>query len=96
MELLILAFVACPIVAIALSFAFSADADSSMGDGMILGVLVLAVPLWPISMPMWILYLLVRHRNAVAEGGSMFKDAVDGSVPCRVGRGHQVDAIRSE
>lgn len=66
-ELLIIAFIACPIVAFIVSFAYGQDATSPLGDGMILGVLVLAVPLWPISMPLWTLYILSRHRDAVAE-----------------------------
>jgi hypothetical protein len=30
---------------------------------MILGCLLLAVPLWPISMPFWLWYILSRHRD---------------------------------
>lgn len=66
-ELLIVGFIACPIVAITVSFLYGRDAASPMGDGMILGVLVLAVPLWPITMPLWTVYILSRHRDAVAE-----------------------------
>lgn len=66
-ELVIAVYILCPIVAITVSFAFGQDAASPLGDGMILGVLVLAVPLWPITMPLWTLYILSRHRNAVAE-----------------------------
>jgi hypothetical protein len=39
------------------------DADAPMGDGMIIGCLVLAVPLWPITMPLWLLYLVKRHAD---------------------------------
>ena len=67
MELLILAFIACPIVAVTLSFAYTKDAASPMGDGMILGFLLLAVPLWPITMPLWALYILTRHRDLEEE-----------------------------
>lgn len=66
-ELLIVGFIGCPIVAITVSFRYGQDAASPMGDGMILGVLVLAVPLWPITMPLWTLYILSRHRDAVSE-----------------------------
>ncbi len=37
--------------------------DSPMGDGMILGCLLLAFPLWPITMPLWLLYLVKRHND---------------------------------
>jgi hypothetical protein len=51
------------ILAVALSFAWGQDADSPMGDGMILGCLLLAFPLWPITMPLWLLYLIKRHAD---------------------------------
>lgn len=67
MELVILLYIACPIVAISVSFAYGADADSPLGDGMILGLLLLAVPLWPLTMPLWTWYILSRHRDAAAS-----------------------------
>jgi hypothetical protein len=51
------------IAALILSFVWVEDADAPMGDGMIIGCLVLAVPLWPITMPLWLLYLVKRHAD---------------------------------
>lgn len=56
-------FIALPIAAVAVSFARSDSAASPMGDGMILGLLLLAVPLWPITLPLWIVYVLTRRRD---------------------------------
>ena len=56
-------FIVLPIAAVAVSFARSDGAASPTGDGMILGVLLLAVPLWPITLPLWILYVLTRRRE---------------------------------
>jgi len=70
MELLILAFIACPIVGVTVSLAYSQDAASPLGDGIILGFLVMAVPLWPITMPLWVLYIWSRHRDLVEERAS--------------------------
>ena len=44
------------IAALILSFVWVEDADAPMGDGMILGCLLLAVPLW-------LLYLIKRHAD---------------------------------
>jgi hypothetical protein len=63
MEALLVLLGAVVVAAIVLSFVWVEDADSSMGDGMILGCLVLAVPLWPITMPLWLLYLIKRHAD---------------------------------
>ena len=51
------------IAALVLSFAWVEDADAPMGDGMIIGCLLLAVPLWPFTMPLWLLYLVKRHAD---------------------------------
>jgi hypothetical protein len=51
------------IAALVASFAFSGDADSPTGDGMILGCLLFAVPLWSVTMPFWLWYMLARHRD---------------------------------
>ena len=63
MEGIILATIVVTILAIGLSFAWSEDAASASGDGMIMGCLPLAVPLWPITMPRWLLYILKRHAD---------------------------------
>lgn len=68
MELVILLYIVPAIVAVSVSFAYGGDADSPLGDGMILGLLVLAVPLWPISMSFWTWYILTRHRDATSSG----------------------------
>jgi hypothetical protein len=90
-----LAFIACPIVAITLSFAFGEDADSPLGDGMILGLLVLAIPLWPITMPLWAIYVVKRHRDAVADRdagiGALRPEAR--TVPAAVGYGLAVSGL---
>ena len=63
-ELLIAWTANVTIAALVASFAYSSDADSPAGDGMILGCLLLAVPLWPITMPFWLWYIVARHRDA--------------------------------
>jgi hypothetical protein len=63
MELLIAWTAVMTIAALVASFAYSGDADSPTGDGMILGCLLLAVPLWPITMPFWLWYVVSRHRD---------------------------------
>ena len=65
--LLIVWSIAFTLAAVVLTFVYAMDAASAMGDGMILAILVLAWPLWPISMPFWVLYLLGRHRDARAR-----------------------------
>jgi hypothetical protein len=52
------------IAAVVASFAFSPDAASPTGDGMILGCLRLSVPPWPITMPFWPWYVVARLRDA--------------------------------
>ncbi len=64
--LLILGYVVLPTLAIGASFAFTGDAQSPMGDGMILGLLILAVAVWPITMSFWLFYVVTRHRDAAA------------------------------
>lgn len=64
---MILLYIGSAIVAVSCSFAYGGDADSPLGDGIILGLLLLAVPLWPITMPFWTWYILTRHRDATAE-----------------------------
>ena len=49
-RLIVLGYLVIPAAAVIASFAFSGDAASSGGDGMILGCLLLAVPLWPLTM----------------------------------------------
>ena len=69
MELLIvLGYIVIPAAAVIASFAFSGDADSAGGDGMILGCFLLAVPLWPLTMSFWLFYVLKRHSDAMAHG----------------------------
>lgn len=63
MEALIVLTLVVTLAAVALSFAWVDDADSAQGDGMIIGCLILAVPLWPITMPLWLLYLIKRHAD---------------------------------
>jgi hypothetical protein len=63
MEALLVLLGAVVVAAFVLSFVWADDANSSTGDGMILGCLVLAVPLWPITMPLWLLYLIKRHAD---------------------------------
>ena len=63
MEAVILVTGLLAIAALVLSFVWVEDADAPMGDGMIIGCLLLAVPLWPISMPLWLLYLVKRHAD---------------------------------
>ena len=60
---LLLLLIVITAAAVILSFVWGEDADSASGDGMILGCLLLAVPLWPISMPLWLLYLIKRHHD---------------------------------
>ena len=70
MELLIiLGYVVIPAAAVIASLALSADADSSGGDGMVLGCLLLAVPFWPLTMSFWLFYVLKRHADAPSRGG---------------------------
>lgn len=76
MEVILALGVVLVVTAIVLTFARSDEADSPMGDAMILGIILLAVPLWPITLPLWILYLLVREpgersvsRRPGAQGG---------------------------
>jgi hypothetical protein len=42
-------------------------ADRPGGDGMILGCLLLAVPLRPLTMSFWLRYALERHRHATSR-----------------------------
>lgn len=63
MEALLVLFIALPIAAVAVSFACSDTAASPMGDGLVLGLLLLAVPLWPITLPLWIVYVVTRRRD---------------------------------
>ena len=62
--LFILGYVVIPATAVIASFALGGDADSPLGDGMILGCLLLAVPLWPLTMSFWLLYVLKRRWDA--------------------------------
>ena len=48
--LIILGYVVIPAAAVIASFTLSGDADSAGGDGMVLGCLLIAVPLWPLTM----------------------------------------------
>lgn len=64
MEILVAWTAVMLVAAVVASFALSGDAASPSGDGMILGCLLLAVPLWPVTMPLWLLYVLARHRDA--------------------------------
>lgn len=66
MESLIAFTLIVAIVAVVLSFVWVEDAQAPLGDGMIIGCLVLAVPLWPITMPLWLLYILKRHADETA------------------------------
>jgi hypothetical protein len=66
MEALIWLTIVITVLAVALSFVWSGDAASPMGDGMAIGCLLMAVPLWPITMPLWLLYLLKRHADEIA------------------------------
>lgn len=63
-ELLLIWTAVMTIAAVIATFAYGGDAASPMGDGMVLGCLLLAVPLWPISMPFWLWYMISRHRDA--------------------------------
>jgi hypothetical protein len=63
MEAIVAVTAVVTIAALILSFVWVEDADAPMGDGMIIGCLVLAVPLWPITMPLWLLYLVKRHAD---------------------------------
>ena len=63
MESLIGVTILVTLAAVILSLAWGDDADSPLGDGMILGCLLLAFPLWPITMPLWLLYLVKRHND---------------------------------
>jgi hypothetical protein len=63
MEGIIVATGLVTLVAEILSFVWASDADSPLGDGMALGCLLMAVPLWPITMPLWLLYLIKRHAD---------------------------------
>jgi hypothetical protein len=63
MELLVLWSVGFMVAAVVASFVWTQDAASPLGDGMILGCLLLAVPLWPVTMPLWLWYVLARHRD---------------------------------
>jgi hypothetical protein len=63
MEALIWLTIVITVVAVVISFVWSTDAASPMGDGMVIGCLLMAVPLWPITMPLWLLYLLKRHAD---------------------------------
>lgn len=67
--LLILGYIVIPAAAVVASLAFSEDADSPSGDGMILGCLLLAVPLWPITMSFWLWYVAKRHVDATRRSG---------------------------
>ena len=68
MELLIVVgYVVIPAAAVVASFAFSGDADSARGDGMILGCFLLAVPFWPLTMSFWLWYVLKRHWDATSR-----------------------------
>lgn len=69
MDALIWLTIGITIVAMALSFIWVEDADAPMGDGMIIGCLLLVFPLWPITMPLWLLYILKRHSDADAWRG---------------------------
>jgi len=66
--LTILGYVVIPAAAVIASFAFSGDADSAGGDGMILGCVLLAVPLWPLTMSFWLFYVLKRHADTTSRG----------------------------
>jgi hypothetical protein len=61
--LIVMGYVVIPAAAVLASFAFSGDADSSLGDGMILGCLLLAFPLWPLTRTIWLFYVLKRHSD---------------------------------
>ena len=63
MEGLIWLTILITVIAVVLSFAWSADAASPIGDGMVIGCLLMAVPLWPITMPLWLVYLVKRHAD---------------------------------
>ncbi len=66
MEGLIWLTIVITVLAVVLSFAWTEDAASPMGDGMVIGCLLMAVPLWPITMPLWLLYLLKRRADESA------------------------------
>ena len=65
--LLVLGYVIIPAAAVIASFALGGDADSPGGDGMILGCLLLAFPLWPVTMSFWLLYIVMRHSDAAGS-----------------------------
>lgn len=67
--LLVLGYIVVPVAAVVASLALSGDADSPSGDGMILGCLLLAVPLWPLTMSFWLWYVLKRHFDATSRSG---------------------------
>ena len=67
--LIIFGYVIIQAAAVSASFAFGGDADSAGGDGMILGCLLLAVPLWPLTMSFWLWYVLKRHWDATSRDG---------------------------
>lgn len=69
MEVIVALGVALVVTAIVLTFVRSDQADSPMGDAMILGFILMAVPLWPITLPLWILYLLVREPGERSRSG---------------------------
>jgi hypothetical protein len=60
--LIVIYTIAVTITAIALTFHWSSDADSAVGDAYLLGCL-LVIPLWPVTMTYWAYYLVSRHRN---------------------------------
>jgi hypothetical protein len=66
--LIVLGYIVVPLAAVRASFAFSGDTASSGGDGMILGCFLLAVPLWPLTMSLWLLYVLKRHADITSRG----------------------------
>jgi hypothetical protein len=66
--LIVLGYIVIPAAAVITSFAFSGDADSPGGDGMILGCFLLAVPFWPLTMSFWLWYVLKRHWDAPSRG----------------------------
>jgi hypothetical protein len=65
--LFVLGYVVIPAAAVIASFAYGSDADSPMGDGMIVGCLLLVFPLWPLTMSFWLFYVLKRHADATSR-----------------------------